>query len=128
MYRPSLVLLLLAPLTLTVAAPPARADDPGETIFKRYCAVCHTVEPGKNKIGPSLAGVVGRKAGTIPGYSYSDANKKSGITWSEEELEKYLTNPREVVPGTKMLFAGIKNPDDRKAVIGYLKHESEEHK
>lgn len=128
MHRPSLAILALAPLTLLALVPAARADDPGEHVFKTYCAVCHTVEPGKNKIGPSLAGVVGRKAGTAPGYSYSDANKKSGITWTEAELDKYLTDPKAVVPGTKMIFAGLKNPDQRKAVIAYLKHEGEEHK
>ncbi|HEX7967040.1 MAG TPA: cytochrome c family protein, partial [Stellaceae bacterium] len=83
--------------------------------------VCHTVEAGKNKIGPSLAGIVGRKAGTAPGFSYSDANKKSGVTWDEATLDAYLTDPRKFMPGTKMVFAGLKNPDDRKAIIAYLK-------
>ncbi|HZB93849.1 MAG TPA: cytochrome c family protein, partial [Stellaceae bacterium] len=96
----------------------------GEAVFKRNCAICHAVEPGKNKIGPSLAEVFGRKAGTAPGYSYSDANKKSGLTWDEPTLDKYLADPRGVVPGTKMLFIGLKNPDDRQAVIAYLKQES----
>lgn len=123
MHRAHLAVLVLAPLTLLAFTPVARAQDQaaGEKIFKTYCAVCHTVEAGKNKIGPSLFGVVGRKAGSAPGYSYSDANKKSGITWTEEELDKYLTDPRAVVPGTKMIFAGLKNPDQRKAVIAYLK-------
>jgi cytochrome c len=125
MRRSQLAWLLLAPLPLLAAAPAARAQDAaqGELVFKHNCAICHTVEAGKNKIGPSLAGVVGRKAGTAPGYSYSDANKNSGITWSEAELDKYLTDPRGVVPGTKMLFAGLKNPDDRKNVIAYLKQQ-----
>ncbi|HUC68356.1 MAG TPA: cytochrome c family protein [Stellaceae bacterium] len=125
MRRSQLAWLLLAPLPLLAAAPAVRAQDAaqGEVIFKRNCAICHTVEAGKNKIGPSLAGVVGRKAGTAPGYSYSDANKNSGITWSDAELDKYLTDPRGVVPGTKMLFAGLKNPDDRKNVIAYLKQQ-----
>ena len=113
----AIVALLLA------AAPAARAQDAGEVIFKRYCAICHTVDPGKNKIGPSLFGVVGRKSGSAPGYSYSDANKKSGITWTEEELDKYLADPRGVVPGTKMLFAGLKSEADRKAVIAFLKQQ-----
>ncbi len=120
MHRSSVPTFSLALLALVAFAPGARAQDAGETIFKRYCAVCHTVEAGKNKIGPSLHGVVGRPAGTAPNYSYSDANKKSGITWTEANLDKYLTNPRAMVPGTKMLFAGIKNPEDRKAVIAYL--------
>ncbi len=123
MHRPSLAVLALAPLTVLALAPLARAQDAGETIFKRYCAVCHSVEPGQNKIGPSLAGVVGRKAGSVADYSYTEANKNSGLTWTEAELDKYLTDPRQVVPGTKMLFAGLKNADDRKAVIAYLKQQ-----
>jgi cytochrome c len=120
LHRSSLPALSLALLALAAFAPGARAQDAGETIFKRYCAVCHSVQAGTNKIGPSLHGVVGREAGTAPGYNYSDANKKSGITWTEANLDKYLTEPKAMVPGTKMLFAGIKNPDDRKAVIAYL--------
>jgi cytochrome c len=122
MRRSQFAWLLLAPLPLLAAAPAVRAQDAGqgELVFKRNCAICHTVEAGKNKIGPSLAGVVGRKAGSAPGYSYSDANKNSGITWTEAELDKYLTDPKAVVPGTKMLFAGLKNPEDRKNIIAYL--------
>jgi cytochrome c len=122
MRRSQLVWLLLAPLPLLAAAPAVQAQDAGqgELVFKRNCAICHTVDAGKNKIGPSLAGVVGRKAGSAPGYSYSDANKNSGITWTDAELDKYLTEPKAVVPGTKMLFLGLKNPEDRKAVIAYL--------
>ena len=116
---------ILAVLSLALAglmaAPPARAQDAGETVFKRNCAICHTTEPGKNKIGPSLAGVVGRKAGSIPDYSYSQANKSSGVTWDEATLDTYLTAPTKFVPGTKMVFAGLKNPDDRTAVIAWLK-------
>jgi cytochrome c len=120
MHRSTLPVLSLALLALAANASGARAQDSGETIFKRYCAVCHSVAAGTNKIGPSLHGVVGRPAGTAPNYSYSDANKKSGITWTEENLDKYLTDPKAMVPGTKMLFAGIKDPDQRKAVISYL--------
>jgi cytochrome c len=107
-----------------VFAGSARADDEGEKVFKKYCTACHTVEAGKNKVGPSLAGVVGRKAGSASGFNYSDANKKSGVVWDEKTLNEYLTDPRKFMPGTKMLFAGIKKEDERKAVISYL----EEHK
>jgi len=107
-----------------VSAGSARADDEGEKVFKKYCTACHTVEAGKNKVGPSLAGVVGRKAGNASGFNYSDANKKSGVVWDEKTLNEYLTDPRKFMPGTKMLFAGIKKEDERKAVISYL----EEHK
>ncbi len=121
MTRPLIVPLPLALLALIAAASPARADDPGEAVFKKSCAVCHTVEAGKNKIGPSLAGVVGRKAGSVAGYTYTDANKNSGDTWDEATLDTYLQDPRKFVPGTKMIFAGLKNADDRKALIAYLK-------
>ncbi len=121
MTRLLIMSLPLALFALVAASSSARADDPGEAVFKKNCALCHTVEAGKNKIGPSLAGVVGRKAGSVAGYTYTDANKNSGDTWDEATLEIYLQDPRKFVPGTKMVFAGLKNADDRKAVIAYLK-------
>jgi cytochrome c2 len=105
---------------LAVVASRVRAEETGEALFKKNCAVCHTLEPGKNKIGPSLAGVVGRKAGSVPGFTYSTANKESGDIWDEQTLDTYLTDPRKFMPGTKMVFAGLKSPEDRKALIDYL--------
>jgi cytochrome c len=105
-------------LTLLPGAARAVALD-GAKLFKGNCGVCHTDEPGKNKIGPSLFGVVGRKAGTAPGYRYSDAMKNSGIVWTPEALDKYLTDPR-AIPNIKMIFLGIKDPAQRKAIIDYL--------
>jgi cytochrome c len=116
-------LSLLIAAGLALAVPAARADDDvkaGEAVFKRTCAVCHTVEAGKNKIGPSLFGVVGRKSGSIEGFKYSDAMKKADVTWSNETLDKYLTDPKGFVPGNRMTYAGLKKEADRKAVIDYL--------
>jgi cytochrome c len=85
------------------------------------CRACHQIGPNaKNAVGPVLSGVIGRKAGTYPGYAYSPANKDSGIVWSPEELNKYLTSPQTVVPHTKMIFPGVKDPQKRKDIIAYL--------
>jgi len=92
----------------------------GEALFKRTCAICHTSEAGKNKIGPSLFGVVGRVSGTAAAFNYSTAMKNAHITWTTENLDKYLNDPRGVVPGNKMAFAGVKNADQRKDIIEYL--------
>ena len=91
----------------------------GETAFV-VCKTCHVAEPGVNRIGPSLAGLVGRKAGTVAGYTYSTANKNSGITWTTDKLFQYLEKPQRVVPGTKMTFPGITDPQRRADVIAYL--------
>ena len=98
------------------------AGDPatGEAAF-RVCRTCHQIGEGaKNFVGPELNGIVGRKAGSVPGYNYSDANKNSGLTWDEATLTKYLHNPREVVPGTKMAFPGLQRDQDVANVIAYL--------
>jgi cytochrome c len=82
------------------------------------------VEPGVNRVGPSLHGIIGRTAGSVPGFNYSAANKGSGVTWTEEVLFEYLENPREFMPGTRMAFVGLKKPQDRADVIAYLKTQS----
>jgi cytochrome c len=93
----------------------------GAKVFLK-CKVCHQIgENAKNSVGPSLTGVVGRKAGTFPGYSYSSANKNSGLTWDEATLTEYLKNPKAKVPGTKMTFPGLTSDEDIKNVIAYLK-------
>jgi cytochrome c2 len=116
-------IVLMAAPGLTLLSAGAVADEPGEALFKKNCAICHTVEAGKNKLGPSLFGIVGRKAGSVPGFSYSEANKKSGDTWDEETLDAYLTDPRKFMPGTKMIFAGLKDSESRKALVEYLKQQ-----
>jgi len=84
------------------------------------CKTCHVTTAGVNRIGPSLHAVVGRKAGTIPNFNYSAANKASGLVWTPAELFVYLENPRKVIPGTKMSYAGMKKPQDRADLIAYL--------
>lgn len=98
----------------------ARAEERGEAVFKRNCSICHSLDPGKNRVGPSLAGVVGRPAGSAPQYHYSAANSASGIVWTEDKLEEYLADPQRMVPGTAMMFPGLKNPDDRRALVKFL--------
>jgi cytochrome c len=97
------------------------AGDPaqGEKVFNK-CKVCHDVKEEKNKIGPYLIGVVGRKAGSVEGFSYSEAMKDSGIVWDDATLDKYLADPKAVVPHTKMAFVGLSSEADRQNVIAYL--------
>ena len=108
---------------IALAAHPAAAQDlaAGENSFKK-CLPCHAVgEDAKNKVGPVLNGLDGRHSGSIEGYSYSDANKKSGITWSEAEFLDYIKDPRAKIKGTKMIFPGIKNETEAKNLWSYLK-------
>ena len=110
-------LALAASGRVAVAAGNAAA---GETTFKA-CRTCHRIGEGAtNFVGPELNGVVGRKAGSVSGYHYSDANRNSDLIWDEATLTKYLRSPREVVPGTKMAFPGLKSDDDIANVIAYL--------
>jgi len=99
----------------------AQGQEAGVKAFKKHCAACHTVEAGKNRVGPSLHGVLGRKAGQVQGFKYSDANAKSGAVLDEKYLDAYLTDPKATMPGNKMVFNGVKNESERKALIEYLK-------
>ena len=92
----------------------------GEKSFRKRLP-CHSVGEGaKNKVGPILNGIDGRKSGTEAGYNYSDANKNSGITWNEQQFKEYITDPKAKIPGTKMVFAGIKNDKERDDLWSYL--------
>ena len=116
------VLLLVA--TLRPALAVDASVENGEDVFKK-CRACHDVGPdARNKVGPVLNGLFGRKAGTIEGFSYSEANRKageSGWIWTEDKMVSYLENPRETMPGNKMAFAGLRDEQDRRDLIAYLK-------
>jgi cytochrome c2 len=99
-----------------------RAQDvqDGKRVFLANCSICHTVQPDRNLVGPTLFGVVNRHAGEIPGFHYSMANRQSGLTWDPQTLDRYLAAPRKVVPGTLMTFPGLKDPEKRADVIAFL--------
>jgi cytochrome c len=100
----------------------ARAQDAaaGEKVFA-VCKACHQIgETAKNAVGPVLNGVIGRKAGSYPGYSYSDANKNSGLTWDEATFRDYIKDPRAKVPGTKMIYPGLKDEQKTTDLLAFL--------
>jgi cytochrome c len=116
-------LALLATLFAPALAAPATAQDiaAGERSWNK-CRACHQVgETAKNGVGPQLNGMFGRQAGTVEGYSYSAANKNSGITWDEAVFAEYIKDPRAKIPGTKMVFAGIKNEKEIADLTAFLK-------
>ena len=109
-------------VTSMAAASGALAQDAavGKTSFNK-CLACHAIGDGaKNKVGPELNGLDGRKSGTAEGYSYSDANKNSGITWNKDQFLEYITDPKAKIPGTKMIFPGIKNEKERNDLWAFI--------
>jgi cytochrome c len=109
-------------LALGALAPAAEAADPaaGKSVFSSTCSICHSVQPGKNMVGPSLFGLVGRKTGSVPGFHYSPANQNANLTWDDTTLDRYLQSPRTVIPGTTMTYAGLKDDTKRTDLIAYL--------
>ena len=113
---------IVAAAVIVASAGAASAQDvaKGEQSFHK-CLPCHSIgEDAENKIGPELNGIDGRKAGSAPGYDYSDANKNSGIVWTEAKFKEYIKDPKAVVPGTKMMFAGIKNEQEINDLWAYV--------
>src|SRR5215467_3188338 len=115
-------ILIIATTAITISTGTARAQDAqkGQMVFN-MCLPCHSIGPGaQNKVGPVLNGLDGRKAGSVPDFSYSDANKNSGIAWNEQSFEEYIKDPRAKVPNTKMIFPGIKNEQETKDLWAYV--------
>ena len=115
-------IIILAGLSAASTVDPARAQDPaaGKAVFASQCAVCHPVVSGRNSVGPSLFGVVGRKTGSVAGFHYSAANKNADIVWDEATLDNYLKAPMTAVPGTTMGYAGLKDDTQRASLVAYL--------
>jgi len=119
--KPILAVALLAAATALTQQAHAQDAAAGEQVF-RQCLPCHSIGPdAKNKVGPVLNGLDGRHSGTAPGYSYSDANQNSGIVWDEANFKKYIHDPRAMIPGTKMIFPGVKNDTQVDNLWAYLK-------
>ncbi|HTN13925.1 MAG TPA: c-type cytochrome [Sphingomonadaceae bacterium] len=108
-------------MAIPARSQPAGDADAGGDVFDSYCSDCHSVSPkGTNKKGPSLYRIIGRKAGAIPGFSYSAQMKASGIAWTPDKIAAYLANPKAIVPNGIMKFKGLPKPADRANVIAYL--------
>ena len=115
------LIVAVALIAVSTAAGLAQDVEKGANSFKK-CLPCHSIGPGaKNKIGPELNGLDGRKASTVPNYNYSDANKNSGIIWNDETFKEYIKDPRAKIPGTKMTFPGIKNEQEINDLWAYIK-------
>jgi len=116
-------LIIMGIITFILIFSIANAGDPvkGKKVFRK-CVACHSLQEGKNKMGPPLNNLLGRKAGSVDGYKYSKAMKNSGVVWDEESLDKFLTKPRKFIPKTKMSFRGIKKKSLRDDLIFFLKN------
>lgn len=119
---------LAAAVLVAAASPVSAAGDPqqGEKVFRK-CKACHEAEKEQNKVGPHLVKIINRPAAHVEGFNYSEALKKAaadGFVWTEENLDKYLENPKSFIPGNRMAFAGLKKEEERQDVIAYLKEKA----
>lgn len=126
MNRPAFRATLFSTLALLASFAPALAaeeqGDDGQVAYNNACRTCHSFKEGDNRLGPTLHGVVGRKAGSVECFAFSPAMKDSGITWDEATLDKFITNPNQVVSGNKMQpFGGVADAGERKKIVDYLK-------
>jgi cytochrome c len=112
-------LVLMAVLASSPTALAAGDSSAGQTVFATHCVACHSTQPGKNEVGPSLAGIVGSKSASVPGYDFSPAMKDANVTWDDANLDKYLANPTGFTHGTRMLI-NLPSDTDRQNVIAYL--------
>jgi cytochrome c len=113
--------LMLSAGVFSAQAPAAGDAEAGATLFKRICGGCHQVgESARGSFGPQLNGIFGRPSGSTTDYQYSDAMKSAGIVWSRETLTAYLEDPKEVVPGTRMIFWGLSDPEKIENLLAYL--------
>lgn len=122
-YKP-ISIIVAGAIALTAASGALAAGDSkkGKRVFNK-CKTCHLINKEKNRIGPHLIGIFGRKAGTVKGFKYSKAMLKSGVVWDEKTIDAYITKPKKFMPGTKMTFAGLKKKKQRDDLIAYLKQQ-----
>jgi cytochrome c len=112
---------ILVVLTIFTAAHAENSSDDGRMAFNNYCRTCHSIRSGDNRLGPSLAGVVGRKAGSVPGFPYSDSMRNSGVTWDEATLDRFIADTNSVVPNNKMTpFSAVSDPAERAKIVAFL--------
>jgi cytochrome c len=118
-------ILALAPILLGIACGTTSAQEEGQVLFNNACRTCHTLEEGDNRLGPTLHNVIGRKAGSLPEFPYSDALRNSNIVWDEANLDRFIENPDAVVGGNKMKpYAGMTSAEDRAAIVAFLAEQS----
>jgi cytochrome c len=122
----TMILPMAAGLSLLSGPAVAQDAEDAKLAFNNQCRKCHVTKEGDNRLGPSLFGVIGREAGSVPGFAYSSAMKNAGIAWDEETLDRYIENPDAVVPGNRMKpYPGVDSAEERAKIIAHLKAESE---